>query len=323
MNSILISFVDLLSNCESELLKNDLFTDAALLLEEQMPMDDLSFDLLNDPQNTLLNPHTLTPNPENNTINNIYNTSRTEYDNVNQIYNTNTNISPLVNITNAPIQQIHPQQNVTLPKKPVVTIAQAIPNQATVIISSSSIPQPSQQMIYSNIPIQANQRIILQSGNPVTTTTKPIGKPQPLLVQNLTPLQPENMQQLLFQAKLIKSEPVQNPTVMYTTAPVTNSNTNPVQTSLHTIVNSGGQILAGIPLVIDSENKVAINRIQPNGKEPKVKEVKRSAHNAIERKYRTSINDKIVELKNMIVGVDAKVLFSNYLSIRIKFYVFS
>ncbi|XP_054159383.1 sterol regulatory element-binding protein 2-like [Oppia nitens] len=33
---------------------------------------------------------------------------------------------------------------------------------------------------------------------------------------------------------------------------------------------------------------------------------KRSAHNAIERRYRSSINDKITELKNMIVGNDAK-----------------
>ena len=38
-----------------------------------------------------------------------------------------------------------------------------------------------------------------------------------------------------------------------------------------------------------------------------MKEGKRNAHNAIERRYRTSINDKIVELKNMIVGIDAKV----------------
>lgn len=34
---------------------------------------------------------------------------------------------------------------------------------------------------------------------------------------------------------------------------------------------------------------------------------KRSAHNAIERRYRTSINDKIIELKNIIAGEDAKV----------------
>lgn len=33
---------------------------------------------------------------------------------------------------------------------------------------------------------------------------------------------------------------------------------------------------------------------------------KRSAHNAIERRYRSSINDKIIELKDMIVGPEAK-----------------
>lgn len=49
---------------------------------------------------------------------------------------------------------------------------------------------------------------------------------------------------------------------------------------------------------------MAINRQTPA--QPKVKEVKRSAHNAIERRYRTSINDKIIELKNMVVGESAK-----------------
>lgn len=56
-------------------------------------------------------------------------------------------------------------------------------------------------------------------------------------------------------------------------------------------------------------DKLPINRITAiaqHTREPKVKEGKRSAHNAIERRYRTSINDKIVELKNMIVGIDAK-----------------
>lgn len=52
---------------------------------------------------------------------------------------------------------------------------------------------------------------------------------------------------------------------------------------------------------VGPENKLPINRTQP-----KVKEIKRSAHNAIERRYRTSINDKITELKNLVVGVSAK-----------------
>jgi len=63
---------------------------------------------------------------------------------------------------------------------------------------------------------------------------------------------------------------------------------------------------------------------------PRVREVKRSAHNAIERRYRTSINDKIIELKNIIVGVDAKLNKSailrktiDYIRSRIKFQIYS
>jgi sterol regulatory element-binding transcription factor 1 len=71
--------------------------------------------------------------------------------------------------------------------------------------------------------------------------------------------------------------------------------------------------------VLDAD-KLPINRITgiaPRVREPKVKEVKRSAHNGIERRYRTSINDKIVELKNMVVGNDVKVcdnLFFRYIT---------
>uniref|UniRef100_A0A182VVP9 BHLH domain-containing protein n=1 Tax=Anopheles minimus TaxID=112268 RepID=A0A182VVP9_9DIPT len=101
--------------------------------------------------------------------------------------------------------------------------------------------------------------------------------------------------------------------------------------NLHTLVNTpNGPILAaGIPVVLDAptqvpsvtsaasatgpqqqsvpepQPKVQLSRLQPAGV-PKVKEVKRSAHNAIERRYRTSINSCIVELKNIVVGVDAK-----------------
>lgn len=298
---MLFLIAELLSECENEFIKNELFSDAALLLDEQIPMDELSFDLLDVQQNALLNPQTVVPNTEQN----IYNSQLANT----QIYNTDQTLSAsLLNIQN--ISNIHQlQQNLPTSKTMVNIAPQQLTNQATVIISSSNLPQQPQQMIYSSMPLPSNQRIILQQGNSIKIPSSKTTKTQPLLVQNLAPLPTEKLQQVVLQAKLIKSEPSQNKTVMYTTAPlttVTNSITNPTQT-LHTLVNTGGQILAtGIPLVIDSE-KVAINRIPQTTKEPKVKEVKRSAHNAIERKYRTSINDKIIELKNIIVGVDAKV----------------
>ncbi|NXO01927.1 SRBP1 protein, partial [Rhinopomastus cyanomelas] len=71
---------------------------------------------------------------------------------------------------------------------------------------------------------------------------------------------------------------------------------------------SGGTILATVPLVVDTD-KLPINRLAvPNGKPGPAQSrgEKRTAHNAIEKRYRSSINDKIVELKNLVVGTEAK-----------------
>ncbi|XP_071445598.1 sterol regulatory element-binding protein 1 [Hetaerina americana] len=135
-----------------------------------------------------------------------------------------------------------------------------------------------------------------------------------VLLQKMNQMPGDNVPQLLVQTQLVKSEPHMNQTVMYTTAPLTTATPTtsgvlaPAQ-SIHTLVNTAnGTILAtGIPLVLDGE-KLPINRIATLSApaEPKEKEVKRSAHNAIERRYRTSINDKIIELKNIVVGEEAK-----------------
>jgi hypothetical protein len=68
---------------------------------------------------------------------------------------------------------------------------------------------------------------------------------------------------------------------------------------------------------INNENEFKLNANQINGDEltPKrLKYPKRTAHNAIEKKYRSSINDKIIELKNRVAGTEAKVIiYLNYL----------
>lgn len=244
-------------------MKTDLFADEGLLshLDEELPMNDLPFDLLDFPNGNLLTGDALAVKSES------YTQQVASFAQTQPV----VNVPQVVAVQNIGVQQ--QRKKTSPPQKP-----------ATVIISSAA-PQTTPQFVYSNIqPVQTGQHIILQ--NPAVTPP-----PQPVLIQNL----PADKMQLLLQGSVLKTEPQ----VVYTTTVTSKMNTIP-------LVNSGGQILAtGIPLVLDSD-KVAINRLAQT-KEPKVKEVKRSAHNAIERKYRTSINDKIVELKNMIVGVDAKV----------------
>nr|CAD7265369.1 unnamed protein product [Timema shepardi] len=172
--------------------------------------------------------------------------------------------------------------------------------------------QHKQQVGAGNILRQQNQLVTLQG---IGIQSDNMQKLADVLVV-LSSTAEDGEIEMLLQTQLIKSEPQLCPsTVMYTTA----SLSSPVQSGIPTLVNtSHGTILTAgkrsinrscIPVVLETD-KFPINRLTAVPvmpvREPKVKEVKRSAHNAIERRYRTSINDKIIELKNMTVGVDAK-----------------
>lgn len=69
-------------------------------------------------------------------------------------------------------------------------------------------------------------------------------------------------------------------------------------------------------------NKIPISRLTNGKGQGGVKTEKRSAHNLIEKRYRTSINDKIVELKDLVCGPDAKVRLSFSKTIKMKFLQF-
>ncbi|XP_044517665.1 sterol regulatory element-binding protein 1 [Gracilinanus agilis] len=162
----------------------------------------------------------------------------------------------------------------------------------------------------------SNQPLSPQGAVPVTIQTQVQNIcPQPLLT---TPTQVVSSQiqqvPVLLQPHFIKADSLVLTAVktdVGTGAKTSGINslatTTAVQSApLQTLV-SGGTILATVPLVVDAD-KLPINRLAAAGKTPnsQSKGEKRTAHNAIEKRYRSSINDKIVELKDLVVGTEAK-----------------
>ncbi|XP_072385762.1 sterol regulatory element-binding protein 1 [Diabrotica undecimpunctata] len=287
---------DILDHCENELLKSELFDDDAFMaLDDNVSMDLMNF---NDLEQSSLIKNSPTFSPNNYSNSSLFDSSQSP---LSQSYPSplldNSSLNAPISPKYSPVQPQPIVQNVQI--KNVAVPVQNLQN--SVIISSANLQQTTQPVVYTtNIPVQ-NQHIILQQDNSKGQGGRQKGQ-RGVLVQNIQQIPVDQMQPVVLQAKILKTDSqVISPTVMYTTA-VSNTTSQPLQTLLST-----NRILTtGIPLVLDGESKVAINRVQPIHKEHKVKEVKRSAHNAIERKYRTSINDKIVELKNIVVGEDAK-----------------
>lgn len=187
--------------------------------------------------------------------------------------------------------------------------------ETNIITTTTEVPAQIETVVYQI----ANNSI---SSNTFMTSNSPVHS-QPTVLSNLTPIQMvfNNVEATNFQpaqryAEVSESNPivVQNgnilssnkivdtntksiilsPTVVYTDA----SSRNSLQ-SVQLINATNGTILTQMPM-----STIMVEQEQE--RPPKVKEVKRSTHNAIERRYRTSINDKIVELKNMLVGESGK-----------------
>ena len=105
--------------------------------------------------------------------------------------------------------------------------------------------------------------------------------------------------QTLFQPQIIKSDPA---ATVIGTIDLSQSQLQPTLSQ-----GPNGVLTATIPIVLDAGNKIAINRLTSSKGPTGMKSEKRNAHNLIEKRYRTSINDKIVELKDLVCGQETKV----------------
>ena len=209
-------------------------------------------------------------------------------------------------------------QHLTAPLSPVIQQQSPPPQVVPQQLASTQVLQPPQQ---SPVQIQASNQaatvpattvsqpkkiIVQQVQQPVQTIQS---QPQQIIIQN-TPQPPihstvsaltiPQIQQLILQSQL-KSEPGASILTITTPQSVVSS---PQVSSAPVLQNVGVTHVQ----MMDTGEKVPINRIsgkQPVGSPPRGE--KRTAHNAIEKRYRLSINDKIIELKDLVVGTEAKV----------------
>ncbi|XP_063282430.1 sterol regulatory element-binding protein 2 [Pelobates fuscus] len=163
------------------------------------------------------------------------------------------------------------------------------------------------------------QRVLTQSANGTiqTLTQAPQSTIQtltPATVQTMTP----QVQQVLVQPQIIKTESLVLTALKADGSPMMTTVQNPAITTLSaplqtttlqvpTLMGGNGTILTTMPVMMGQE-KMPIKQVPSNLKQQEVPKEgeRRTTHNIIEKRYRSSINDKIIELKDLVMGTDAK-----------------
>jgi len=186
-----------------------------------------------------------------------------------------------------------------------VIVGRSSPSSQNVSIEGSSPPPPL--LCGRSPPVQL---VCSPSTQQTPNTPQPAARPasKPMILKSKSLLAPQlfyannSTGQAIHTLVNTSKGPVLTPGIPFTVLSDQNN------LKVKTVVTGESEPVRLAPLQVRSNtitaDKLPIGYIAPEDRP--VKGIRKSGHNAIEKRYRSSINDRIVELKNIVAGDDAK-----------------